>query len=88
VCPFAAVAGDEKITDVRELAGIWRGWVSGQYLSKMTIREDGTYQAAAQGGQMTVGKYYLEDGGKLRSFPTVPTPWASRGAPGERNTNV
>ena len=66
VCPLAAVAGEKQITDVRELAGTWRGWVSGgQNLSTMTIREDGSYQAATQNGAMAVGKYYLEDG-KLR----------------------
>jgi hypothetical protein len=65
VCPLAAVAGDKQIADVSELAGTWRGWVSGQHLSTMTIREDGSYQAATQGGLTTVGKYYLEDG-KLR----------------------
>jgi hypothetical protein len=63
---LVASGGEKQVTDVSELAGTWRGWVSGgQDPSTMTIREDGSYQAATQGGAMTVGKYYLEDG-KLR----------------------
>jgi hypothetical protein len=66
MCALVAVGGEKQITDVRELAGTWRGWVSGgQNVSTMTIREDGTYQASVPTGAMTVGKYYLEEG-KLR----------------------
>jgi hypothetical protein len=61
------IAGEQEITDIKELAGTWRGWVTATVpsLSTMTIKEDGSYRAASTSGSMTVGQYYLEDG-KLR----------------------
>src|SRR4051812_42615045 len=67
VSASAGMAGEQEITDVRELAGTWRGWVTATSpsLSTMTIKEDGSYRAASTSGSMTVGQYYIEDG-KLR----------------------
>ena len=69
--PVAGVAADKQITDVKELAGSWQGWVNSQLSGServlMTIKPDGSYQSSSttQGGTLTVGQYYL-DGGKLR----------------------
>ena len=69
--PVVALAADKQITDVKELAGTWQGWaksrLAGDERVVMTIKPDGSYQAATnrEGGTLTVGKYYLE-GGKLK----------------------
>jgi hypothetical protein len=67
--PLAGVAADKQITDVKELAGSWEGWVASQTggleRATMIIKQDGSYQASTRAGTQTVGKYYL-DGGKLR----------------------
>ena len=71
VSPLAAVAAEKQITDIKQLAGTWQGWVttqlSGSERVLMTIKEDGTYQSSTtrDGGTLTVGKYYLQ-GGKVR----------------------
>jgi hypothetical protein len=65
------VAADKQITDVKELAGSWQGWVNSQLSGServlMTIKADGSYQSSSSrdGGTLTVGQYYL-DGGKLK----------------------
>jgi hypothetical protein len=69
--PVAGVAADKQITDVKELAGSWQGWVNSQLSGServlMTIKADGSYQSSSSrdGGTLTVGQYYL-DGGKLK----------------------
>ena len=69
--PLAAVAAEKQITDIKQLAGTWQGWVTSQLSGServlMTIKEDGTYQSSTtrDGGTLTVGKYYLQ-GGKVR----------------------
>jgi hypothetical protein len=71
VSPLAAVAAEKQITDIKQLAGTWQGWVTSQLSGServlMTIKEDGTYQSSTtrDGGTLTVGKYYLQ-GGKVR----------------------
>ena len=59
----------KEITDVKDLAGVWQGWVTSQLGSQsrvsMTIKEDGSYEGASTTGSLTLGKFYL-DGGKLR----------------------
>ena len=67
ILPSAGMAEEKAVTDVKELAGTWRGWVTATIASPSTmiIKADGSYQAAAQGGPTTVGQYYLADG-KLR----------------------
>jgi hypothetical protein len=71
VSPVASLAADKQITDVKELAGTWQGWVNSQLSGServlMTIKADGSYQSTSvrDGGTLTVGQYYL-DGGKLR----------------------
>ena len=63
--PVAGVAADKQITDVKELAGSWQGWVNSQLSGServlMTIKADGSYQSSSNrdGGTLTVGKYYL-----------------------------
>ena len=71
VSPLAAIAAEKQITDIKQLAGTWQGWVTSQLSGServlMTIKEDGSYQSSTtrDGGTLTVGKYYLE-GGKVR----------------------
>ena len=71
VSPVASPAADKQITDVKELAGTWQGWVNSQLAGServlMTIKPDGSYQSSSttQGGTLTIGHYYL-DGGKLQ----------------------
>ncbi|MGH7302621.1 MAG: hypothetical protein ACRELZ_04985 [Candidatus Rokuibacteriota bacterium] len=71
VSSVAALAAEKQITDVKQLAGTWQGWVTSQLSGSdrvlMTIKEDGSYQSSTtrDGGTLTVGKYYLE-GGKIR----------------------
>ena len=59
----------KPITDVKDLAGVWQGWVTSQLGSQsrvsMTIKEDGSYEGASTTGSLTLGTFYL-DGGKLR----------------------
>jgi hypothetical protein len=54
---IAGFAGERDVTDVKELAGTWRGWVTATSpsLSTMTIKEDGSYRAASE----DKGKVYL-----------------------------
>lgn len=77
VSPVAGIAGDRQITDVKELAGTWLGWVTSDYGRSrvtMTVKQDGSYEASAQYGTLTVGKYYLENGKLLyRSSISVGT---------------
>jgi hypothetical protein len=66
--PLVAAAEDKPVTNVKQLAGEWQGWVtqgSGSERATMTIKEDGSYTAATRGGTRTVGNFYLENG-KLR----------------------
>ncbi len=71
VSPGVVLAADKQITDVKQLAGTWQGWVTSQLAGServlMIIKEDGSYQSSTtrDGGTLTVGKYYLE-GGKVR----------------------
>jgi hypothetical protein len=71
VCPLAARGAEKQITDIKQLAGKWQGWVNSQLSGSgrvlMTIKEDGSYQSATEGsgGTLTVGQYYLE-GGKVK----------------------
>jgi len=70
-CTLAGTAVEKPLTDVKELAGTWQGWVTTQVGGNarvlMIIKEDGSYEASTTipGGTLTVGKYYLESG-KLR----------------------
>jgi hypothetical protein len=67
----ATEAVEKQITDIKQLAGTWQGWVNSQLSGServlMTVKQDGTYQATTtrDGGTLTVGQYYLQ-GGKVR----------------------
>ena len=66
--PLAGVAGEKKVTDVKELAGSWRGWVTGEQgdeRANMTVSADGKYKASTISGSTTEGQFFLQDG-KLR----------------------
>ena len=71
VSPLAAIAAEKQITDIKQLAGTWQGWVTSQLSGServlMTVKDDGSYQSSTtrDGGTLTVGKYYLQ-GGKVR----------------------
>jgi len=71
VSPLAVIAAEKQITDIKQLAGTWQGWVTSQLSGServlMTVKEDGSYQSSTtrDGGTLTVGKYYLQ-GGKVR----------------------
>src|SRR6266566_4969404 len=62
------IAGEKQIVDVKELAGSWRGWVTGEQgdeRATMNVSADGSYKASTISGSTTVGAFYLRDG-KLR----------------------
>ena len=66
--PLSGVAGEKQVVDVKELAGSWRGWVTGeqgQERATMIVSADGSYKASTTRGSTSVGKFYLQDG-KLR----------------------
>src|SRR2546425_13352296 len=66
--PLDGVAGEKQVVDVKELAGSWRGWVTGEQgdeRATMNISADGSYKASTISGSTTVGTFYLQDG-KLR----------------------
>ena len=66
--PLATGAGEKKITDVKELAGSWRGWVTGEQgdeRANMTVSADGKYKASTITGSTTEGQFFLQNG-KLR----------------------
>jgi hypothetical protein len=71
ISPLATLAAEKQITDIKQLAGTWQGWVNSQLSGServlMTVKQDGTYQATTtrDGGTLTVGQYYLQ-GGKVR----------------------
>ena len=66
--PLGGVAGEKQIVDVKELAGSWRGWVTGeqgQERATMIVSADGSYKASTTRGSTSEGQFYLQDG-KLR----------------------
>jgi hypothetical protein len=66
--PLAGVAGEKQVVDVKELAGSWRGWVTGeqgQERANMIVSPDGSYKASTIRGSTTEGQFFLQDG-KLR----------------------
>src|SRR5215813_6067668 len=63
--PLAGVAGEKKVSDVKELAGSWQGWVTGEQgdeRASMTVSADGNYKASTISGSTTEGQFYLKDG--------------------------
>jgi hypothetical protein len=70
--PLAAVAAETQITDIKQPAGTWQGWVTSQLSGTervvMTIKDDGSYRSSTtrDGGTLTVGTCFLQ-GGKVRS---------------------
>ena len=66
--PLDGIAGERQVADVKELAGSWRGWVTGQQgeePARMIVTENGSYRTTTTPGSTTEGKFYLQDG-KLR----------------------
>jgi hypothetical protein len=58
--PLSGIAGEKKLADVKELAGSWRGWVTGeqgQERATMIVSPDGSYKAST-----TRGQFSLRDG--------------------------
>ena len=58
------VAEEKQIVDVKELAGSWRGWVTGEQgdeRATMNVSADGSYKASTISGSTTVGTFYLQD---------------------------
>jgi hypothetical protein len=63
--PLAGVAAEKKVTNVKELAGSWRGWVTGEQgdeRANMIVSADGSYKASTVTGSTTEGQFYLKDG--------------------------
>jgi len=64
--PLHGLAGDKQITDVKELAGSWRGWVvtdeQGDERASMNVAADGSYKASTISGSTTEGQFYLQNG--------------------------
>ena len=75
--PLHGLAGEKQVTDVKELAGSWRGWVTGeqgQERATMTVSPDGSYKAATTRRSTADGQFYLQDGKLLyRSSRTTGT---------------
>jgi hypothetical protein len=71
------VAEEKQIVDVKELAGSWRGWVTGEQgdeRATMNVSADGSYKASTISGSTTVGTFYLQDGKlQYRSSRTIGT---------------
>ena len=47
--PLSGIAGEKKLADVKELAGSWRGWVTGeqgQERATMIVSPDGSTTSA------------------------------------------
>ena len=66
--PLDGVAGEKQVVDVKELAGSWRGWVTGEQgdeRASMIVQADGTYKASTPRGLTSEGQFYVHDG-KLR----------------------
>src|SRR5262245_59790944 len=77
--PLHGVAGEKQVVDVKELAGNWRGWVTGgqgDERANMTVSADGKYKASTPRAPMTEGQFYLQDG-KLRYRSSMTTGAAS-----------
>ena len=63
--PLQGLAADKPITDVKELAGNWQGWVTaevGDERATMIVQEDGKYKAATTRGTQSEGQFYIQDG--------------------------
>jgi hypothetical protein len=64
--PLHGLAGEMQVTDVKELAGSWRGWVvtdqQGDERATMNVSADGSYKASTITGSTTEGQFYLQDG--------------------------
>ena len=75
--PLHGVAAEKQIRDVKELAGSWRGWVTGEprrERATMNVQADGTYKASTTRGSTSEGQFYLQDGKLLyRSSRTTGT---------------
>ena len=68
VHPLGGVAGEKQIADVKELAGSWQGWVTGelgQERATMIVQANGSYKASTTQGSTSEGQFYPQDG-KLR----------------------
>ena len=76
--PLVGLAGDKQVTDIKELAGSWRGWVvtedQGDQRATMNVSADGSYKASTITGSTTEGQFYLQNGKLLyRSSRTTGT---------------
>jgi hypothetical protein len=63
--PLSGVAGEKQVVDVKELAGSWRGWVTGeqgQERATMIVSPDGSYKASTTRGSTSEGQFALRDG--------------------------
>ena len=63
--PLSGVAGEKQVADVKELAGSWRGWVTGEQgdeRATMIVSPDGSYKATTTNGSTAVGQFSLRDG--------------------------
>jgi hypothetical protein len=75
--PLEGIAAEKQVKDVKELAGSWRGWVTGEQgdeRANMTVSADGSYKASTISGSTSEGQFYLKDGKLLyRSSRTTGT---------------
>ena len=63
--PLDGVAGEKLVVDVKELAGSWRGWVTGeqgQERATMIVGADGSYKASTTRGSTAEGRFSVQDG--------------------------
>lgn len=76
--PLAGTAAEKQVKDVKELAGSWRGWVTGEQgddeRANMIVKPDGSYKASTVRGSTSEGQFYIKDGKLLyRSSRTTGT---------------
>lgn len=63
--PLAGIAAEKQVKDVKELAGSWRGWVTGEQgdeRANMIVKADGSYKASTINGSTAEGQFYIENG--------------------------
>ena len=73
--PLYGVAAEKQIRDVKELAGSWRGWVTGEQgdeRATMNVQADGRYKASTTRGSTSEGQFYLQDGKLLYRSSRTP----------------
>ena len=65
VHPLGGVADEKQIADVKEIAGSWQGWVTGelgQERATMIVQANGSYKASTTRGSTAEGLHRRRNG--------------------------